>query len=121
MPSLIETRLIMKRILIVGALLLFAANVRADGLFGAGWKPSPSVTLFGQKLTWPIPSLCIGAKAGVLPDAGVSPDGVELKIPYFAVSIPFPSLTLRAGKDNPEVEVKLGSVDKTEHNPKEGE
>jgi hypothetical protein len=110
-----------KYILLLGALLFCTANVRADGLFGAGWKPNPNLTLFGQKLTWPIPSLCIGAKAGVIPDAGVSPDGVELKIPYFAVSIPFPSLTLKAGKDSPEVEVKLGSVDKTEHNPKEGE
>jgi hypothetical protein len=107
--------------ILLGALLLCAASVRADGLFGAGWKPSPNITLFGQKLTWPIPSLCIGAKAGVIPDAGVSPDGVELKIPYFAVSIPFPSLTLKAGKDNPEVVVKLGSVNKAEHNPEEGE
>jgi len=117
-PSLIET--IMKRILIVGALLLFAANVRADGLFGASWKPSPSITLFGQKLTWPIPSLCAGAKAGVLPDAGVSPEGMNLKIPYLAVSIPFPSLTVSVGKDKPKVELKLGSVEKTEHKP-EGE
>jgi hypothetical protein len=112
-----------KYILLLGALLFCTANARADGLFGAGWKPSPNITLFGQKLTWPIPSLCIGAKAGVISDAGVSPDGVELKIPYFAVSIPFPSLTLKVGKDNPEVVVKLGSVNKAEHKhkPEEGE
>lgn len=107
--------------LLLGALLLFAANARADGLFGASLKPDPNVTLFGQKITWPIPSLCLGAKAGVIPNAGVSPEGLEFKVPYFAVSLPFPSLTLKAGKNSPEVEVKLGSVDKAEHNPKEGE
>ena len=101
----------MKKILIVIGLLC-AVNANADGLFGAGLQPNPSITLFGQKLTWPIPSLCIGAKAGVIPDAGVSPEGVNLKIPYFSVEIPFPSLTLKAGKDNPAVEVKLGAVNK---------
>ena len=106
---------VIKRILIIGALLLFAANVRADGLFGAGWKPSPSVTLFGQKLSWPIPSLCVGKAAGVLPDAGVSPDGVNLKLPYFALNIPFPSLTVKLGKDAAEVELKLGEINKSEH------
>jgi hypothetical protein len=100
--------------ILVGALLLFAANARADGLFGASLKPDPNVTLFGQKISWPIPSLCIGAKAGVIPDAGVSPDGLEFKVPYFAVSLPFPSLTLKAGKGSTEVEVKLGAVDKKE-------
>ena len=99
-----------KTLILIG--LFCAVNANADGLFGAGLKPNPSVTLFGQKLTWPIPSLCIGAKAGVIPDAGVSPEGINLKIPYFSVEIPFPSLTLKAGKDNPAVEVKLGAVNK---------
>ena len=101
----------MKKILIVIGLLC-AVNANADGLFGAGLKPNPSITLFGQNLPWPIPTLCIGAKAGVIPDAGVSPEGVNLIIPYFSVEIPFPSLTLKAGKDNPAVEVKLGAVNK---------
>ena len=99
-----------KTLILIG--LFCAVNANADGLFGAGLKPNPSVTLFGQKLTWPIPSLCIGAKAGVIPDAGVSPEGVNLKIPYFSVEIPFPSLTFKAGKDKPAVEVKLGAVKK---------
>jgi hypothetical protein len=105
----------MKRILIVGALLLFATSVSAGGLFGASWKPNPNITLFGQKLSWPIPSLCVGKAAGVLPDAGVSPDGVNLKLPYFALNIPFPSLTVKLGKDATEVELKLGEINKSEH------
>jgi hypothetical protein len=107
------------RLLIIGVFLLGAVNVSAGNLFGAGWKPKPSITLFGQKLTWPLPSLCLGAKAGVLPDAGVSPDGLNFKIPYLALEVPFPSLTLSLGKEKPKVELKLGSVDKTEHQPKE--
>ena len=103
-----------KYILLLGALLFCTTNVKADGLFGASLKPDPNVTLFGQKISWPIPSLCLGAKAGVIPDAGVSPDGLEFKVPYFAVSLPFPSLTLKAGKGSAEVEVKLGAVDKKE-------
>ena len=105
----------MKRILIVGALLLFATSVSAGGLFGASWKPNPNITLFGQKLSWPIPSLCVGKAAGVLPDAGVSRDGVNLKLPYFALTIPFPSLTVKMGKDATEVELKLGEINKSEH------
>ena len=96
----------------VGALLLTAATANA-GLFGAALKPKPSVTLFGQTLTWPIPSLCVGGKAGVLPDAKVSPEGINLKIPYLAIEVPFPSLTVKAGTKT--VEVKLGAIDKTEH------
>jgi hypothetical protein len=103
--------------LIIGALLLTAATANAGDLFGAALKPKPSITLFGQTITWPIPSLCVGAKAGVLPDAGVSPDGLNIKIPYLALDLPFPTLTLSLGKDKAKVELKLGSVDKTEHKP----
>lgn len=101
---------------IIGALLLTAATANAGDLFGAALKPKPSVTLFGQKLTWPIPSLCLGAKAGVLPDAGISPDGVNIKVPYLAVDIPFPSLTVKAGTN--VVELKLGAIEKFEHKVK---
>ena len=99
-----------KTLILIG--LLCAVSANADGLFGAGLKPHPSITLFGQKLSWPIPSLCIGAKAGVIPDVRVSPEGVNLKIPYLSLEIPFPSLTLKVGKDSPSVEVKLGAVKK---------
>ena len=51
----------------------------------------------------------------MLPDAGVSPDGVNLKLPYFALNIPFPSLTVKLGKDATEVELKLGEINKSEH------
>lgn len=105
------------RLLIIGVFLLGAVNASAGNLFGAGWKPKPSITLFGQKLAWPLPSLCLGAKAGVLPDAGISPDGLNFKIPYLALEIPFPSLVLSLGKDKAKVEIKAGAINKTEHKP----
>ena len=101
----------MKKLLIVIGLLC-AVNANADGLFGAALKPDPSVTLFGQKISWPIPSLCIGAKAGVIPDAGVSPKGINFKIPYLSLELPFPSLMLKAGKGSDPVEVKIGAIEK---------
>ena len=101
----------MKRIIIIGALLLTAATANAGDLFGAALKPKPSVTLFGQTLTWPIPSLCVGGKAGVLPDAKVSPEGLNFKIPYLAIDIPFPSLQMKSGTNL--VEVKLGAIEKS--------
>lgn len=104
-----------KRLLLVGALLFAASSVNAGDLFGAGWKPKPSVTLFGQKITWALPSLCVGAKAGVLPDAGISPDGLNFKIPYLSLDLPFPSLTVKAGGKS--AELKVGSVNKSEHKP----
>jgi len=96
---------------IFSAFFLFGTNANA-GLFGAGWKPSPNVTLFGQKLSWPIPSLCVGAKAGVLPDAGVSADGVNFKIPYLSLDLPFPTLTIKT--TNSITKVKIGAVEKSE-------
>jgi hypothetical protein len=101
----------MKRIIIIGALLLTAATASAGDLFGAALKPTPAITLFGQTLTWPIPSLCVGGKAGVLPDAKVSPEGLNFKIPYLAIDIPFPSITMKAGTNT--VEVKLGAIEKS--------
>jgi hypothetical protein len=102
----------MKRIIIIGALLLTAATDNAGDLFGAALKPTPAITLFGQTLTWPIPSLCVGGKAGVLPDAKVSPEGLNFKIPYLAIDIPFPSITMKAGTNL--VEVKLGAIEKSD-------
>ena len=107
-----------KTIVLTGTLLLLAASVEAGDLFGGSLKPTPSVTLFGQKLSWPIPSLCVGAKAGVLPDAGISPEGINVKIPYLALDLPFPSLTLSVGGDKAKLELKPGAAEKTSHKPK---
>ena len=55
----------MKKLIATAFLLGAITTAQADGLFGAALKPKPNVTLFGQTITWAIPSLCVGAKAGV--------------------------------------------------------
>ena len=105
------------KIVLLAALTLSAGSVNASGLFEAGLKPKPNLTLFGQKITWPIPTLCVGGKTGGMPDANVSSDGVSVKIPYLAIDLPFPSLTLKAGKDKPAVTVKIGAIEKSEQKP----
>ena len=96
-------------LLLIGALFALTPNANASSLFGAGLKPSPNFKLFGQKLSWPIPSLCLGAKAGTVPDAKVSPEGLFFKVPYLSIDLPFPTLTL-TNKVGTTV-VKLGAVD----------
>ena len=66
--------LVMKKLsltLIVAALTAFSANANA-GWFGASFSKTPSVTLFGQTLTVPVPSLTLGADAGTSVSASAS-------------------------------------------------
>lgn len=99
-----------KTIILIGAFVAISMSANAS-TFGAGLKPKPFVKLFGQQLSWPIPSLCIGAKAGLIPDASVTPDGLNLKLPYVSLELPFPSL-LVGGKET-KVQLKLGEVSTT--------
>lgn len=105
----------MKKLILIIGVALFATTASANGkkpsAFGASLKPTPNVTLFGQKISWPIPSLCLGAKAGVTPDASVSSDGLKFKIPYLSLELPFPSLLL--GTKTNKVQLKLGEVNKS--------
>ena len=105
----------MKKLILIIGVALFATTASANGkkpsAFGASLKPSPNLTLFGQKISWPIPSLCLGAKAGVTPDASVSSDGVRLKIPYLSLELPFPSLFL--GTKTNRVHLKLGEISRS--------
>jgi hypothetical protein len=68
---------------------LVTSSAQAE-LFGAAVKPAPSATVFGQKVTWPVPSLALGAKAGEGVDAKLSTRGFGFKLPFFAVNVPFP-------------------------------
>jgi hypothetical protein len=98
-----------KKIILIGALLVTTLSANA-GVFGAKLKPVPSITLFGQTLSWAIPSLCAGKAAGVLPDASISAKGITFKVPYLAIELPFPLLTL--AMQGTTVELKLGEVTK---------
>ena len=102
----------MKKTLLIIGVVLFTTTARAGDTFGASLKPSPNFTLFGQNLSWPIPSLCVGAKAGVTPDVQASSEGIKFKIPYFALEIPFPTLTV--GTKDKKIALKLGEIVKSE-------
>ena len=102
----------MKKLIAAAFLFGVITTAQADGLFGAALKPKPNVTLFGQKITWAMPSLCVGAKAGVLPDAGLSSDGLNFKLQWLAVDLPFAFFTLKSGTN--VVELKLGEINKSE-------
>ena len=68
---------------------LATSSVQAE-LFSAGVNPAPTATVLGQKVTWPIPSLTLGTKAGTGVDANLSTKSVGFKIPFLAVNVPFP-------------------------------
>ena len=98
------------------ALVLVSSSSAHAGWFGASWKPTPTVKAFWQELKWPLPSLCVGAKAGTMPDASVSTKGINFKIPYFAVNVPFPSVTL----GTKEKRFTVGPNSVNEEKPKKG-
>lgn len=71
------------------SLALATSSVQAE-LFNAGISPAPTATVLGQKVTWPLPSLALGSKAGEGVDAKLSTRGFSFKVPFFAMSVPFP-------------------------------
>ena len=72
---------------------LVTSSAQAE-LFNAGVSPAPTATVLGQKVTWPLPSLALGSKAGEGVDAKLSTKGFAFKVPFFAVSVPFPHATV---------------------------
>jgi hypothetical protein len=80
----------MKKLIILTVMsLALATNAQAE-LFNLAVKPAPTVTVLGQKVTWPLPSLALGSKASEGVDAKLSTRGFAFKVPFFAVSVPFP-------------------------------
>ena len=81
----------MKKLIILTSMCLALATSSAQAeLFSAGVSPAPTATVLGQKVTWPLPSLALGSKAGEGVDAKLSTRGFAFKVPFFAVSVPFP-------------------------------
>jgi len=81
------------KLLVIGALLLSASAAEA-GWFGASFGSAPSVTLFGQTLTVPVPSVVLGPAAGTSVAAKVSSGGGSLSLPWVNVGAKSPSLTV---------------------------
>jgi hypothetical protein len=105
--------LVMKKLsltLIVAALTAFSANANA-GWFGASFSKTPSVTLFGQTLTVPVPSLTLGADAGTSVSASASSNkGISASIPFVKLGVKSPTLTV--GAKDKKVNVSAAGVKK---------
>ena len=81
----------MKKLIILTSMCFALATSSAQAeLFSAGVSPAPTATVLGQKVTWPLPSLALGSKAGEGVDAKLSTRGFGFKLPFFAVNVPFP-------------------------------
>ena len=87
-----------KLIILTGMCFALATSSAQAELFSAGVSPAPTATVLGQKVTWPLPSLALGSKAGEGVDAKLSTRGFSLKVPFFSVRVPFPHLTVGIGK-----------------------
>lgn len=86
-----------RHIVIASAFALFISCGQSvfAGWFGASVKPDPSITLFGQTLTVPIPSLVVGKAAGTSFDASAcSVKGASLTLPWIKVGVQSPKLTV---------------------------
>jgi len=77
------------------ALFIGCGQSAFAGWFGASVKPDPSVTLFGQTLTVPVPTLVVGKAAGTSFDASAcSVKGASLTLPWIKVGVQSPKLTV---------------------------
>ena len=82
------------------ALVIASANSANAGWFGASFGSTPSVTLFGQTLSVPIPSVTFGGAAGTSVGCSISSDkGVSLTVPFLKVSAKSPKIVV-GPKDN---------------------
>ena len=102
-----------KRIVIASAFALFIScgQPAMAGWFGASVKPDPSITLFGQTLTVPVPSLVVGKGAGTSFDASAcSVKGASLTLPWFKVGVQSPKLTV--GIKGSKVILSTNGIDK---------
>ena len=88
----------MKKLIIMTVTAAFFACSTGQanaGWFGAEFGNKPSLTLFGQKLTVPVPSLTLGAAAGTSVAASASPEkGASLSLPFFKLGVKSPELSL---------------------------
>ena len=89
------------KVLIIVAFFLSVSASNA-GWFGASLGKEPSLTVFGQTLTVPVPSVVLGAEAGTSVGARASSSGVGFTLPFCKVGIKTPTLTVgpKEGKIN---------------------
>ena len=93
------------------AAAFFAGSDRANaGWFGASFGTEPSITLFGQTLTVPLPSVVLGAEAGTSVRGGISSGGARISLPFIRVGVRSPKLTV--GIKDAKVSVTTSGIHK---------
>jgi hypothetical protein len=102
-------------LLVVAAFFAGSDKVNA-GWFGASFGTEPSVTLFGQTLTVPVPSVILGAEAGMSVGGKVSPSGVRISLPFVKVGVRSPKLTV--GVKGAKINVTASGVHKASDSKK---
>ena len=99
------------------AAAFFAGSDRANaGWFGASFGTEPSVTLFGQTLTVPLPSVVLGAEAGTSVRGSISSGGARVSLPFVKVGVRSPKLTV--GVKDAKVSVTTSGVHKASDSKK---
>jgi hypothetical protein len=92
-------------------LLVGCGETASASWFGASVKPDPSITLFGQTLTVPVPFLMVGKMVGTSFDASASSaKGAFLTLPYFKVGVQSPKLTV--GVKGSKVSLSVNGISK---------
>ena len=92
------------------ALVVSSASTVNAGWFGASFGTEPSVTLFGQTLTVPVPSVVLGAEAGTSVKGSVSSGGARISLPFIRVGVRSPKLTV--GVKDAKISVTTSGVRK---------
>ena len=95
---------------IVSAFFVVSAKANA-GWFGASFSDTPSLTLFGQTLKVPVPSLTLGKAAGTKGSASASSNkGVSVALPFIKVEARSPEV--QVGTSTNKVSLSLQGVKK---------
>ena len=102
-------------LLVVAAFFAGSDKVNA-GWFGASFGTEPSVTLFGQTLTVPLPSVVLGAEAGTSVRGGISSGGARISLPFIRVGVRSPKLTV--GVKDAKVNITTSGVHKASDSKK---
>tara|TARA_R100000152_G_C6711051_1_gene138664 strand:- start:131 stop:472 length:342 start_codon:yes stop_codon:yes gene_type:complete len=97
---------------VLAAFVLGMGSTTANaGWFGASFGSTPSVTLFGQTLSVPVPSVTLGSAAGTSVGASASSDkGVSLALPFMKVGAQSPKLTV--GPKTNKVSISAAGIKK---------
>tara|TARA_Y100000401_G_scaffold38406_1_gene29001 strand:+ start:2088 stop:2408 length:321 start_codon:yes stop_codon:yes gene_type:complete len=97
-------------LVIAVAFFAMSSNVNA-GWFGASFSDTPSLTLFGQTLKVPVPSLTLGKAAGTKVSASASSKkGVSVSLPFIKAEARSPEL--QVGTPEKKVSLSLEGVKK---------